>query len=197
MRKMPWTTYLWPGLPQLWYWGYGSGLAMAVGCAALLNLMLLASLVWVELLSAWQLRLGWLLIGLIWIVSAAMSSWRGRGEPSPPQPASAEGLFRRALSEYLQGSWFEAETLLGQLLHIHPRDAEARLLLATLLRRVGRRQEAQVQLARLDLLRDSEKWRLEIDVERRLLAEAAETLPTAEMNLASAVDLTTPSQQAA
>jgi predicted Zn-dependent protease len=117
---------------------------------------------------------------MLWMGSALLSVWRGGGNPTPPQPASAEGLFLRALSEYLQGSWFEAESLLGQLLHIHPRDAEARLMLATLLRRTGRSQEALAQLARLELLRDSEKWRLEIASERERLAAAMAAEPPVE-----------------
>lgn len=197
MRKMPWTTYLWPGLPQLWYWGFSSGLALAALSAALLNMLLLASLVWVEWLGPWQLRLGWTATGLLWIGSAGMSAWRGRGNPTPPQPACAEGLFRRALSEYLQGSWFEAEALLGQLLHVHPRDAEARLLLATLLRRTGRPQEALVQLSRLELLRDSEKWSLEIESERERLAAARAPGPATDSGQANEMPPTYVSRQAA
>ena len=41
MVRMPWATYLWPGLPQLWYGGLGSGLVLAVGFAVLLNALLL------------------------------------------------------------------------------------------------------------------------------------------------------------
>jgi predicted Zn-dependent protease len=158
-------------------------LALAIGCAVLLNVLLLATWVWGQWLSAWQLRLGWTILALVWAASAASLVWRGRDEPTPPQPASAEGLFRQALNEYLQGNWFEAETLLGQLLQVHPRDAEARLLLATLLRRTGRPREALEQLARLELLRDSEKWALEIAAERQLLGEAMENdvPPAAEL----------------
>lgn len=180
MRKMPWTTYLWPGLPQLWFGGFGTGLALAAGSAALLNLLLLASLIWVEWLSPWLVRVGWTMLGLLWISSAVVTAWRSGGNPTPPEPASAEGLFRRALSEYLQGGWFEAESLLGQLLLIHPRDVEARLLLATLLRRSGRAHEALAQLARLELLRDSEKWSLEIESERQQLALALSAVAPAQ-----------------
>lgn len=197
MRKMPWTTYLWPGLPQLWYWGYGSGLALAALSAALLNTLLLGSLVWVEWIGPWPLRLGWTAAGMLWIGSAVLSAWRGRGNPTPPQPASAEGLFRRALSEYLQGSWFEAESLLGQLLQVHPRDAEARLMLATLLRRTERPQEALAQLARLELLRDSEKWRLEIASERDRLAAAMAAEPPIAQDSANETTSAYVSRQAA
>ena len=172
MRRMPWATYLWPGLPHLWSWGLGSGLVLATGFAALLNLLILASFVWVELLSPLHLRLGWLALGSLWAGSAILSVWYGRRGPLPHGATSAEGLFREALSEYLQGSWFEAETILGRLLHLHPRDVEARLLLATLLRHTRRYQEALDQLHRLERLRDVDPWAWEIAAEKRWIAES-------------------------
>ncbi len=123
MRRTPWATYLWPGLPQLWYRGLGAGLALAAGCAILLNLLLLASFVWVELLSPWHLKLGWLAIGTLWCGAAVLSARNSRREVTE-EAVSTEGLFREALSEYLQRSWFEAERILVRLLHLYPRDVE-------------------------------------------------------------------------
>lgn len=171
MRRMPWATYLWPGLPQLWYRGLGAGLALAAGCAILLNLLLLASFVWVELLSPWHLKLGWLAIGTLWCGAAVLSARNSRREVTE-EAVSTEGLFREALSEYLQRSWFEAERILVRLLHLYPRDVEARLLLATLLRHTRRYQEGLDQLTRLELLRDAERWALEIASEKYWIAEA-------------------------
>jgi hypothetical protein len=171
MRRMPWAIYLWPGLPQLWFGGLSAGLVLATGCAILLNLLLLASFVWIELLDAWHLWLGWSAIGLLWTASAIMSAWFGRREAAP-QEAAVGDLFREALSEYLQRSWFEAERILERLLHSYPRDVEARLLLATLLRHTGRHCEALDELGRLELLRDADHWAVEIASERRLLAQA-------------------------
>lgn len=171
MRRMPWATYLWPGLPHLWFSGLWSGLALAAGFAVLLNLLVLASFVWVELLSPLDLRLGWLAVGSLWGGSAAISAWFDRGATAQSGAASAEVLFREALSEYLQGSWFEAETILGRLLHLDPRDVEARLLLATLLRHTGRYQEALNQLNRLERLQDSHLWAREIAAEKQWISE--------------------------
>jgi tetratricopeptide (TPR) repeat protein len=168
---MPWATYLWPGLPQLWFSGVWSGLALAAGFAVLFNLLVLASFVWVELLSSIHLRLGWLTVGSLWAGSATMSAWFGRGGTAQSRAASAEVLFPAALSEYLQGSWFEAETILGRLLHLDPRDVEARLLLATLLRHTGRYQEALDQLNRLERLRDADLWAREIASEKQWVSE--------------------------
>ncbi len=172
MRRMPWATYLWPGLPHLWLSGMWFGLALAAGFSILLNLLVLASFVWVELLSPLHLRLGWMAIGSVWVGSAAMSAWFGRGWLAESEAASTEALFREALSEYLQGSWFEAETILGRLLHLDPRDVEARLLLATLLRHTRRYQEALDQLNRLERLRDAQLWAREIAAEKLWVSES-------------------------
>ena len=171
MRRMPWTTYLWPGLPYLWLSGMWSGLALAAGFSVLLNLVVLASFVWVELLSPLHVRLGWFAIACLWFGSAAISAWYGGGRVTRIEAASTEGLFRQAMSEYLQGSWFEAESILGRLLHLDPRDVEARLMLATLLRHTRRYQEALDQLNRLDRLRDAQKWAREIAAERQWVSE--------------------------
>jgi hypothetical protein len=177
MRRLAWATYLWPGLPQLWCCGLLSGLVLAMGFAVVLNLLLLASLVWVELLTPFHLRLGWTALGCLWLGSAGFSAWMGPRGVAPPRAISAEGLFREALSEYLQGNWFEAERALASLMRLSPRDVEGRLLLATLLRRTLRLPEASEQLARLELLRDAHIWSLEIGSEKRLLARARTTSP--------------------
>ena len=111
--------------------------------------------------------------------SAVLSS-RNSHSVVTEEAVSTEGLFREALSEYLQRSWFEAERILVRLLHLYPRDVEARLLLATLLRHTRRYQEGLDQLTRLELLRDAERWALEIASEKYWIAEAkAGRLPDA------------------
>ena len=177
---MPWAIYAWPGLPQLWRCGQWQGLAAAVGFGVLLNLLLMASFVWVELLSPPWLKAGWLLAGLVWFSAAGWSMWHGWGV-APRRVQSAEAMFREALSEYLRGNWFEAEQILGRLLELRPRDVEGRLLLATLLRHNGRFKEALDQLARLELLSDARVWKQEIDVERRAIAVADEMRKQAEI----------------
>jgi hypothetical protein len=158
-------------LPQLWVDGAWAGLALAVGCAGLLNLLLVSSFIWTELLAGrlvWGL---WLLLATVWLGAAAFSALF---QP-PAAPAVVAGierdLFREAQSEYLRGNWFEAETLLARLLEQQPRDVEARLMLATLLRHNRRTSEAQQQLLRLECLEPAEVWRVEIANERVRLAE--------------------------
>ncbi len=181
MVRMPWAIYAWPGLVQLWRNGQWQGLAAAVGFGVLLNLLLLASFVWVELISPPWLKAGWLLAGLVWFSAAGWSMWHGWGV-APRQVQSADAMFRAALGEYLQGNWFEAEQILGRLLELRPRDVEGRLLLATLLRHNGRLKEALDQLARLDLLSDARIWKQEIEVERQAIAAADEARTEAAAN---------------
>jgi hypothetical protein len=172
MRRMPWFACLWPGLYQLWLAGSWAGLVLAAGFALLLNVLLLASFVWVELLGVRDLRLGWLAVGLLWSGSLIFSlGAAGRG----PRPVSrsVEGLFRKALNEYLLGNWFEVESTLAGLLRQAPRDVEGRLLLATMLRRTGRHDEALDHLARLERLSDAAAWSREIAAERDGIARQA------------------------
>ncbi|HEX3726706.1 MAG TPA: hypothetical protein VHV08_10710 [Pirellulales bacterium] len=196
MRRVPWVTYFWPGLPQLWGRGLWSALALAIGFGLLLNLLLLTSYVWVELLSRVHLRWSWLALGSLWALSAGLSAlFAGRMPLS--QTTSGEALFRQALSEYLQGSWFEAEAILGRLLRLDPRDVDARLLLATLLRHTARWYEALEQLDRLERLRDADKWAQEIAAERQEIAEGMSRVSEVEPEASATVSISFETRRAA
>jgi thioredoxin-like negative regulator of GroEL len=78
-------------------------------------------------------------------------------------------LFREAQTRYLENDWVAAEQLLLKLLKQDARDVEGRLMLATLWRHQGRREEALRQLDRLGRLEAADKWRDEIAAERRRL----------------------------
>jgi tetratricopeptide (TPR) repeat protein len=143
-------------------------LVLAAGFAVLLDLLLLGSFVWVELLGPRDLRLGWMAAGSLWGASAILSF--GFHRPAAAT-SSADLVYQEALKHYLQGSWFEAETSLGRLLRLAPRDVEGLLLLATLLRRTRRYDEALSQFDRLERLRDATRWAREIAEERQLIAE--------------------------
>ena len=179
MRRTRWTTYLWPGLPQLWTWGSWSGLAVALGMAALLDVLLLVSFGWSELIGPSLRNALWAGFGVFWIVAACWSArqcrrWAAAGNPDPGQDA-----FVAALDHYLKGDYFQAEQALEGLLRRNPRDLDARLMLATLLRRAGRRDEAVRQLDALARLEGADKWELEMRRERELLAEVKTSKATA------------------
>lgn len=171
MHRAAWAVYLWPGLPQLWLDGAFSGLLMAIGCGALLNLLLLSSYVWSELLTPSQLSIGWIAAAAVWLLAAVVSLRGRRRRQNWKTAPAAVDLFRSAISEYLKGHWYEAESLLGRLLTANAGDAEARLLWATLLRRTRRYAEAKTQLNLLERLDGAARWQEEIAREYRRLAE--------------------------
>ena len=168
-----WLRYLWPGLPWLWAHGSWSALAVAVGFAALVNLAILSSLVWSELLAPSVRTACWTAVVAIWGSSAALCyGWDRRRQAADDQSGPEQRCFDEALEHYLKGNWFEAERVLVGLLQGNPRDIDARLMIATLLRHTGRLDEAARQLDQLQRLEDARKWELEISREREWLAEA-------------------------
>jgi hypothetical protein len=170
MRRMSPATYLWPGLPQLWYEGAWSALALAIGFGLLLNLLLAVTFVWIELLTPPLLTVGWLALGVLWLLSVIGARGAVQRTMEPAQDEAGQDLFRSAQSEYLRGNWFQAEAILLRLLERDPRDAEARLLLATLLRHTKRFKEAREQLACLARFESAERWTEEIEREQGFLS---------------------------
>jgi hypothetical protein len=170
MPQGRWLTCCWPGLAELWLSGAWSGLFQALGFGVLLNGALAATLVWTGLVSADMRFAAWTAVAACWLMGV-WSAWRytlRRREPDGD-------LFSSAVSEYLQGNWFAAEGLLEQLGKADRRDIEAQLLLATLLRRTNRPQEASQALARISRAQGAEKWMPEIQREKMLLDLPRET----------------------
>lgn len=168
------TLCLWPGLPQLWLAGAWSGLALAIGFAALLNLLLLTSLLWTEWVEGAFRFAGWTAVAVLWSVSA-VTGWRWSRQHSVRRGGSRqEDLFPRALGEYLRGNWYEAEAACKTSLRRVPGDVQARLLLATLLRRTRRWPEARQHLETLKRLESAATWEFEIANEEQRLGEAEE-----------------------
>jgi len=172
MGSASWATYLWPGLPQMWKQGSWPALAVAVGFAALLNFALALSLLWSELFAVGVRNAVWVAVVTVWGGSAVLSYRWDRASRAQPRSGPAEAPFNVARDHYLQGSWFESEHVLRGLLGENPRDLDAGLMLATLLRRTGRTGEAEAELNRLERFEGSKRWALEIARERELLEEA-------------------------
>lgn len=174
MGRMAWAVYLWPGLPHLWKRGAWSGLAVAVGFALVLNLALVSSLVWTELepLGTGNRIYVWLGVAIFWIGSATIGAIGDHRRDKIRKDADADDSFAEALDHYLQQNWHEAERCLVRLLRRDPRDVDARLMLATVLRRAGRIEESAGQLDRLGRMEGSRKWEHEIAQQRRWLAGA-------------------------
>ena len=172
MDRTPWATYLWPGVPQWWRRGAWSALAFSIGFAAMVNLALAATLLWSELFTPGVRNLAWTAVVAIWLGAAILSYRWDRRHPARQDGGPAEDAFREALDHYLKGNWFEAEHVLGRLLRRDPRDLDAGMMLATLLRHTSRLDEAEGQLDRLERFDGCQKWELEIRRERELLGEA-------------------------
>ena len=169
MAGMPKLVYLWPGLPQLWKRGAWAGLLLACGFAGLLNFLILASLVWTDLLSARLLVAGWgavvgLCGGSAWLSARGLVSVTAKGKDIESD------LFGEAQEHYLRANWFEAETLLNRLLDENARDVDAWLLLATLKRHTGQAEEAAELLEQMERFEDAARWQQEVAREKALLA---------------------------
>ena len=170
MRRTPWMTYLWPGLPQLWTYGSWSGLAMAVAAATALDLLLLCTFGWSELIAENVRSAVWVACGIGWIAGAAYSVRWCRRQAAADQQGGDKDKYCEAITQYLKGDYYQAEHLLETLLKQNVRDLEARLMLATLMRHTGRPEEAERQLETLARFEGAGKWKLEIEHERELYA---------------------------
>lgn len=174
MERMPWTTYLWPGLTQLWKHGSWSALAVAVAFGMLLNVAILSTWVWSdwsEQLPPGTRSITWLVIMVSWVVGG-LHSRRGNHRQPAADSVATEPRFRLAQEHYVRGDWFEAERILTGLVRSNPRDVEGRLMLATLLRHTGRIDAAALQLQWLQRLDEAGKWELEISRECDYLQQA-------------------------
>lgn len=169
MSLVSWAIGLWPGARSLWRQGAWSGLAWALGFALTLNLALVASFVWTELVSPAACGASWTLVVGTWVAGMAMGGTPARARVQPRAEGS-DDLFQAALGEYLQRRWSEAETRLRQCLSRRPDDFEARLLLMALLRRTERWTEARQELARLESHEAAGRWHWELARERAVFA---------------------------
>ncbi len=164
-----WTT-IWPGLPSLWK-GQFVGLSVAVIFSQLLIIAILSTLVWPDLLPTGAKAVVCFSVALFWMAFAVPQiGSQMRRDSDLRENGDLKPLFRTAQTEYLQGNWFQAESLLNQLLKSHPEDGDARLLLATLFRRIGRTEDAAGQLELLEQFSVDQKWYWEVKEEKRLLA---------------------------
>ena len=177
---MPWGARLlslWPGLARLWLRGDSSSLALAISFSVLLNLALISSLIWPDYLGSQFPLIAWPVLALVWILSC-WNSLRilpqlfdvGR-IVSPVDDNRLDTLFIQAQREYLKGNWIEARTMLEHRLKFRPRDAESRLLLASVLRQSQRYPAALENLTVLLGIDESRPWHFEIEREQQIIRE--------------------------
>ena len=179
MRKIAWLS-LWPGLAALWLRGSTLGLATAAVFAVALNFALITTFVWPQMLSRWVSpwvtpAAAWVLVLWFWIMAArSAAKILAHEKASQMRPDNeANRLLVQAQTEYLKGRMSQAECLLKELLADHPGDCEAQLLLATLCRRSGRKDDAGKHLRELIDLPHSQVWKMEIEIEQQNLTRPA------------------------
>ncbi len=169
-------TRLWPGLVRLWHVGElgplsgAMGTLLAFGFSLLLWAAFSASFLWPELFPVGITWLLWILSGTFWLLGWVDGGRLRRQMGNAPATDDQLDLFLAARGEYLRGEWSRAEHLLERILRADPRDAEARLMLATLLRHVGRTDQARDQLRRLQRLERAGQWNMEIEREWQFLS---------------------------
>jgi hypothetical protein len=177
-------TILWPGLPWVWLRGSLTGLVVALGFAVTLDVAVVTTWIWTDLIGLPSTVAVWSAAVALWLMAtaSAVSSF------PPPIPVGripdADRLFVAARNAYLARDWAGAEARLEQLLTIAPTDGEAQLLKATLLRRVGRLEESRSALEQLARSDSGAVWTTAIGRERSLLEAASRddsptTLPMA------------------
>ena len=162
MRAARSLTLLWPGLPWLWLRGSLMGLVLAVAFAVLLDLAVVATWIWSELVEPPVVIGAWTAVAAIFVVATASAV---RAFPPPlalDRDPATDALFVQARDAYLARDWTAAEATLRTLLARGQTDGEAQLLLATLLRRVGRVGEAREALDKLSRADSGTPWRTEI-----------------------------------
>jgi hypothetical protein len=174
MASARYLTLVWPGLPWLWLRGSFAGLVLAIAFAVTVDVAILTTFIWSDLVEFSFTLAVWTATAIVWIVStvSAVAAF----PPLLPQRSAAEidPLFVRARAAYLARDWVVAETRLRELLGLAPTDAEAQLLLVTLLRRSGRRDEARRGLEKLSQSDSGARWSGVIAAERARIESSSE-----------------------
>ena len=169
MRRLNWLRCLWPGLTRLGSRGEWPALLSAILFAGLLEMAVVRSFFWPEPLDPKGLKVIWLVLAAVWLAGL----WSGYDDLAATarrfSDDQLQDLFIRAQNEYLRGNWWSAQGLLEQMLAVDRFDVEAQLMLASLYRHTGRLEPAKRRLRFLERLAGADSWRLEVELERKLL----------------------------
>lgn len=167
-------TLAWPGLPWLWLRGSAAGFVLAAAFAIVLDAAIVTTFLWSELVEV-QVSIGlWTAAAAIWIVTTISAVAAFPTALASGRDAMADAMFVAARDAYLARDWLTAESKLRAALELSPTDGEAQLLLATLLRRVDRLDEARDALQKLARSDSGGPWRSAIARELDLLARRSE-----------------------
>jgi len=175
-------TLVWPGMPWLWLRGSFAGLVLALAFAVALDVAVFTTWIWSELVD-FRLSLAvWTGTAVVWLIATA-SALTSFPPPIPQgRDVAADALFVKARDAYLARDWLAAETKLRTLLDLSPTDGEAQLLLATLLRRVGRLEEAAAAFETLSRSDAGAPWLSTIARELERVASARQPSAAGDSN---------------
>jgi hypothetical protein len=166
MTALRYLTLAWPGLPWLWLRGSRAGLVLAMAFAVSLDVAVVTTFIWPDLVELPVTFAVWAGVAVIWLASTVSGAAAFPSPLATPKAADVDPLYVKARDAYLARDWVAAETRLRDLLAIAPTDGEAQLLLATLLRRVDRLAEAREALEKLSASDSGVRWRRAIAAEQ-------------------------------
>ena len=131
--RIPFPTYLWPGLPQLTKRGTWTALFWALATAFLADGVIITRFIWPETFNLfWDNVILGAFTG-VYVIGCIVSYQIEKVRDASSQNTNNTDLFPEAQKRYLEGKYFEAEQALVKLLNNNPEDIAARMLLIDLL----------------------------------------------------------------
>ena len=160
--RIPWMTYLWPGLPQLTQRGTWTALFWALATAFLLDGVIITRYIWPETFNnIWDNVILGGCIG-VYVIGCVVSYQVEKSRQDYIEAHNGTDLFPEAKMRYLEGKYFEAEQDLNKQIQFHPEDIPARMLLMDLYIVNRRLEEALKQLQITIELPDAQAWKWEL-----------------------------------
>jgi cytochrome c-type biogenesis protein CcmH/NrfG len=159
---------VWPGTLGAWRHGDLRSLLSAISFGLLLSIGWTATIIWPLWFSPWRVVLLWSIAVIAAVLSVVHNATRGLLRAPRPRNGCPDAAFVEAQSLYLQASYFEAEQLIAPYCRPDAYDAEAAILMASILRRTGRYSQALSILDELSLLDCGMPWFEEIEREKKL-----------------------------
>lgn len=153
---------------------------MAIAFAIAFDVGIIATFIWPDLVELPITIAVWAGVAVIWLASTISAAAAFPPPLKKPASADVDPMFVRARAAYLARDWVAAECRLREILVLAPTDGETQLMLATLLRRVGRLSEAGDALAKLSESDSGACWRTAIATEMQRIAAADREPPAAD-----------------
>lgn len=166
-----WGMSLWPGFPAAWNSGSVGGMFLALLFVVGLQWAWIGTFVWPAWLTSWESQVLWWTLGFSVVGSIIYQTlyvaWLGGNRVA----GCTDAVLHQAQAYYLQGSYFEAEELLVPYVSSGEWDVEAGLWLASIYRRTGRLEAAEVLLKTVESFERGGVWAEEISQERRKIKD--------------------------